>query len=420
MWGAVRNGPKPEPISISIMAAPSTDTQPEEKASEARRCSIEGLRVSPSVASNSSAGCSGTSSGVPDFNGLREALGHSDIQPGQLQLLQNVGHGSSGVVQKVLHVPSASVLALKVIAVDADEAVLKGIMLELKTLHESRHDSIVSFYGAFYREGAVHIALEYMDASLLDLGRAEGGPFAEPVLAAIARPVVQGLSYLHRELHVIHRDIKPSNILVDTAGNIKIADFGVSGNLAHTLAKCASWVGTVHYMSPERISGGSYSYDSDVWSLGITLLELAIATFPYLQSPPPRPQRLSFWDLLDFIVESPPPAPPTHFSSEFHHLITCCLQKHPHARASSTQLIEHPFVFLNAQQPLDTAAWVQSCLAKGRPRDGGALNDEATVLRGNPSSQEEADVSMDDAGSTQRCTHLTLSSEFVGHPGTTS
>jgi len=101
-----------------------------------------------------------------------------------------------------------------------------------------------------------------------------GGPLSEPVLAAITQPVLQGLAYLHRELHVIHRDIKPSNILVDTAGNIKIADFGVSGNLAHTLAKCASWVGTVHYMSPERISGGSYSYDSDIWSLGITCWSL--------------------------------------------------------------------------------------------------------------------------------------------------
>ena len=117
-----------------------------------------------------------------------------------------------------------------------------------------------------------------------------GGPLSEPMLAAITQPVLQGLAYLHRELHVIHRDIKPSNILVDMAGNIKIADFGVSGNLAHTLATCVSWVGTVHYMSPERISGASYSYDSDVWSLGITLLELAIDAFPYLKSVPHRPQ----------------------------------------------------------------------------------------------------------------------------------
>ena len=222
---AARSGFKPEPIAIPVAAAPSRNIQ----------LSLPVLD-SGQVDQGSPAG---RSVPAPDFDQLREALGHSEIQPGQLQLLQNIGHGSSGVVQKVLHMPSSSVLALKVIPVDADESVLKGILLELKTLHDSRHASIVSFYGAFYREGAVHIALEYMDASLLDLTRAEGGPLPEPVLAAITAPVLNGIVYLHRELHIIHRDIKPSNILVDTSGNIKIADFGVSGDLAHTLAKCA-------------------------------------------------------------------------------------------------------------------------------------------------------------------------------------
>uniref|UniRef100_A0A7S4I9C8 mitogen-activated protein kinase kinase n=1 Tax=Prymnesium polylepis TaxID=72548 RepID=A0A7S4I9C8_9EUKA len=380
----MRNAPKPEPISLSIWI----DAKPDCTATRTGS-------TSATVDTNA-----GPSSSIPEFNGLREALGHSEIQYGQLQLLHNIGHGSSGVVQKVLHVPSASVLALKVIAVDADEAVLKSILLELKTLHESRHASIVSFYGAFYREGAVHIALEYMDASLLDIGRAEGGPLSEPVLAAITQPVLQGLAYLHRELHVIHRDIKPSNILVDTAGNIKIADFGVSGNLAHTLAKCASWVGTVHYMSPERISGGSYSYDSDIWSLGITLLELAIASFPYLQT---TPQRLSFWDLLDCIVESPPPSPPMHFSHEFHNIITCCLQKQPDARASSSQLTGHSFLSLT--QPIDIAAWVQASLAKrSRQATNAAPSamDDATIPRAVPASQGGAEMPVDEVGITQR------------------
>ena len=147
----------------------------------------------------------------------------SEIQHTDLQVLHNIGHGSSGVVQKVLHVPSDSVLALKVIPVEADEAKRRQILLELKTLHESMHPSIVSFYGAFYREGAVHVALEYMDASLLDIGRAEGMALPEEVVAAIARPVLHGLVYMHREKHLIHRDIKPSNLLVDAAGNVKIA-----------------------------------------------------------------------------------------------------------------------------------------------------------------------------------------------------
>lgn len=293
----------------------------------------------------------------PDVHST-DLVSTSEIQPSDLQVLSNIGHGSSGVVQKVLHMPSDSVLALKVIAVEANEAKRKQILLELKTLHESMHPSIVSFYGAFFREGAVHIALEYMDASLLDLTRAAGMTLAEPILAAMTRPVIDGLAYMHRELHMIHRDIKPANILVDSGGQIKIADFGVSGELHETLAKCASWVGTVHYMSPERIQGGVYSYDSDVWSLGITLLELATRSFPYPNELDGR--RLSFWDLLDAIVESPPPTPPAHFSPEFHALITSCLQKAPEARASSTQLMSLPLILRHsgAATRAEATAWI--------------------------------------------------------------
>ena len=147
--------------------------------------------------------------------------------------------------------------------------------------------------------------------------------------------MLHGLRYLHRERHTIHRDIKPSNLLVDASGKIKIADFGVSGELGDTLAKAATWVGTVHYMSPERILGGAYAYDSDVWSFGITILELATLRFPYPPAPPAAPQqRLGFWDLLDCIVESPPPAPPATASAPLASLVTACLQKQPAARAS--------------------------------------------------------------------------------------
>ena len=252
------NGRSAAPTAISIPGAPSAD-----------------LRISAAPAAASSA------AGAADIEPLEQLLGGaSDIQHTDLQVLHNLGHGSSGIVQKVLHVPSESVLALKVIPVEADEAKRKQILLELKTLHEASHPSVVSFYGAFFREGAVHVALEYMDASLLDISRGSGQALPEAVLSAIALPVLNGLVYMHREKHIIHRDIKPSNLLVDGRGHVKIADFGVSGELHHTLAKCASWVGTVHYMSPERIQGSNYSYDSDVWSLGITLLELSTAAFP--------------------------------------------------------------------------------------------------------------------------------------------
>ena len=180
--------------------------------------------------------------------------------------------------------------------------------------------------------------------------------------------MLHGLRYLHRERHTIHRDIKPSNLLVDASGKIKIADFGVSGELGDTLAKAATWVGTVHYMSPERILGGAYAYDSDVWSFGITILELATLRFPYPPAPPAAPQqRLGFWDLLDCIVESPPPAPPATASAPLASLVTACLQKQPAARASSSALLQHPFVAAHAARPLDAGAWGAASSRSCRP-----------------------------------------------------
>ena len=363
-------GFKPEPITIPPPAASAALELPLQSA---------GLSAAGAFSDASSSCLTGTTT-TSGLEPLEQLGSTSEIQYSDLQVLHNIGHGSSGVVQKVLHVPSDSVLALKVIPVEADEAKRRQILLELKTLHESMHPSIVSFYGAFFREGAVHVALEYMDASLLDISRASAGVgIPEQVLGAIAAPVLHGLVYMHREKHLIHRDIKPSNLLVDATGHVKIADFGVSGELHETLAKCASWVGTVHYMSPERISGGTYSYDSDVWSFGITMLELATARFPYPHEHPDG-RRLSFWDLLDAIVESPPPTPPSHFSPPFHSFISACLKKEPSSRATSSQLLEHPLILgahgahhppgAGAPPPIDIAAWLRDALAALPPRSG--------------------------------------------------
>ncbi len=97
----------------------------------------------------------------------------------------------------------------------------------------------------------------------------------------MARQALAGLRHLHRELRVIHRDIKPSNMLLTSSGQLKITDFGVSGQLTNSVSQALSWVGTLTYMSPERIKGESYSFNSDVWSLGLLLVQCAIGRFPY-------------------------------------------------------------------------------------------------------------------------------------------
>ena len=134
------------------------------------------------------------------------------------------------------------------------------------------------------------------------------GRVREPPLCEIARQTLLGLRYLHAEKKIIHRDVKPSNILLNTDGSVKIGDFGVSGRLADSVAKCDSWVGTVTYMSPERISGEAYAFDSDVWSLGLSLLECATGRFPYALEEHEEngersngPKTLGFWDVLDHV-----------------------------------------------------------------------------------------------------------------------
>lgn len=301
----------------------------------------------------------GTPGGAPRVGeGGREDVAFS---LNDLQTLKVLGHGSGGTVNKALHVPSKRVVALKVITLDIKESVRKQIILELKTLYRNQSEYVVSLYDAFYTEGSIFIALEYMDGgSLADLLKASG-KVSERVLANVTTQVLRGLVYLHKSLHLIHRDIKPSNLLLNTKGKIKIADFGVSGQLAHTLSQAQTWVGTVTYMSPERISGKSYSYDSDLWSLGLTLVECALGRYPYSADAAQPGQPVSFFELLDFIVASPAPQlPKDEFSPEFCDFVEACLQKAPEERPTAAELLTHPFIKKYEKDDIDMAAWVQS------------------------------------------------------------
>lgn len=292
-------------------------------------------------------------------NSAPDAFGTFELK--DLQVIKVVGHGSGGMVQKALHVPSKRLVALKVITLDVKESVRKQIILELKTLYRTQSEYVVTFFDAFYSEGSIFIALEYMDGgSLADILRASGS-IPERILAKITTQVLKGLQYLHKSLHLIHRDIKPSNLLLNSKGEVKIADFGVSGQLAHTLSKAVTWVGTVTYMSPERISGRSYSYDSDIWSLGLTLVECALGRYPYPNnSNSIDEQQMGFWELLEFIVKAPAPSlPPDKCSPELCAFVAACLQKEPEERPTAQTLLEHPFITKYSKDTFDMAEWVQ-------------------------------------------------------------
>jgi mitogen-activated protein kinase kinase len=181
------------------------------------------------------------------------------------------------------------IMAMKEIHLELDEAKFAAIIMELDVLHRCTSPFIVDFYGAFFQEGAVYICMEYMDGGSIDKLYGDGIP--ESVLRKVALSTVMGLKTLKDDHNIIHRDVKPTNILVNTKGQVKICDFGVSGNLVASIAKTN--IGCQSYMAPERIAsggvaqaganpgGGTYSVQSDIWSLGLTIIECAMGRYPY-------------------------------------------------------------------------------------------------------------------------------------------
>ncbi|KAG8200849.1 hypothetical protein JTE90_015756 [Oedothorax gibbosus] len=311
-----------------------------------------------------------------------------------LQNLGELGAGNGGVVTKNLHGPSGLIMARKLIHLEVKPAIRNQIIRELKVLHECNSPHIVGFYGAFYSDGEINICMEYMDGGSLDLVLKKAGRIPEPILGKVTIAVLKGLNYLREKHQIMHRDVKPSNILVNSRGEIKICDFGVSGQLIDSMAN--SFVGTRSYMSPERLQGTHYTVQSDIWSLGLSLVEMAIGRYPI---PPPEPKELaavfgpkysasadqsespspssknrpssfylpygdgprimSIFELLDYIVNEPPPSVPSSvFSPEFKDLVDRCLKKNPAERADLKFLTTHAFVKRSDTEDVDFAGWV--------------------------------------------------------------
>ncbi|KAH9149059.1 hypothetical protein AeRB84_005484 [Aphanomyces euteiches] len=267
-----------------------------------------------------------------------------------LILLNELGHGASGKVYKALYLPTFKLVAVKVIRV-YDQKKRHQMLRELKSLYAnfvSLNDTgksaacqdLVMFYNAYTNPeiGSVSIVLEYMDGGSLEDLLHPGTPCSEETIAAIATSVLQGLAFLH-ENHQLHRDIKLSNILVNRAGRVKISDFGISRELESTLAEAATFTGTLLYMAPERISGGSYSYPSDIWSFGLALMACAIGKLPVTTED-------GYWGVVHAIQEQPSPRLRDYgeFSPDLCDFVDQCLEKDPLKRPPAQTLLLHPFI----------------------------------------------------------------------------
>ncbi|CAO3579455.1 unnamed protein product [Absidia cylindrospora] len=284
-----------------------------------------------------------------------------DLRPDDFTTLDELGRGNGGAVYKVLHERTSTIMARKVIHVEANINIRKQIMRELQFMHDCNSKHIVSFYGAFMNEGDISICMEFMEVGSLDNIYKKIGPIPLDVLKKITYAVVDGLSYLYDEHRIMHRDLKPSNVLVNSQGRIKLCDFGVSGQLINSVAD--TFVGTSSYMSPERIKGSPYSVKSDVWSLGIMLMELAMGRFPF---PPDGDTSLSIFEMLQHIVNEPVPEFPDDdlkYPPPLVDFVKKCLTKDADLRVTLGDLMGLEFLKTSVHEKVDLEKWAESVLA---------------------------------------------------------
>uniref|UniRef100_A0A3P8Q434 Dual specificity mitogen-activated protein kinase kinase 5 n=1 Tax=Astatotilapia calliptera TaxID=8154 RepID=A0A3P8Q434_ASTCA len=246
---------------------------------------------------------------------LKRILTNGQINAQDIHYQEQLGHGNGGTVYKAYHVHGKRVLAVKVIPLDITVELQKQIMSELEILYKCDSPYIITFFSAFFVENRISICTEFMDGGSLDVYKR----IPEHVLGRIAVAVVKGLTYLW-SLKILHRDVKPSNMLVNTRGRVKLCDFGVSTQLVNSIAK--TYVGTNAYMAPERISGEQYGIHADVWSAGISFMELALGMFPYPQIQKNQGSLMPLQLLQCIVDEDPPVLPVSQFSEKFVHFIT--------------------------------------------------------------------------------------------------
>lgn len=298
----------------------------------------------------------------------------SIVRSEEMEYGGEIGRGASGSVQEAIYKPLNLPVAVKSINVyDRDKR--RQVVNDLRVFLHDRLEQVkgnnielssnlVQVYGAYYDEGSIKILLELMDGGslrdILNMSKRSKmmAPYVEePYLANIAYQMLSGLDFIHTKKKQIHRDIKPENVLMNSLGQVKLSDFGISRQLEKTQAFSKTFVGTVTYMSPERLVGDPYSFSSDLWSVGLILIELATGEYPY-------PKTKKFIEMLQSIRNSPEPNLPDNglYSEAFRDFLTKCLQKDPSKRSSAVELMEHPWLIQNSELNLDISEWVSNLL----------------------------------------------------------
>ncbi|XP_055299890.1 dual specificity mitogen-activated protein kinase kinase hemipterous-like isoform X2 [Sitodiplosis mosellana] len=335
----------------------------------------------------------------------------------ELDDLGELGNGTSGHVVKMRHTPTNKPIAVKQMRRTNNSEEEKRIIMDIDVVLKS-HDCpyIVHCLGCFITEADVWICMELMATCFDKLTKKTHQPVPEAILGKITVATVKALHYLKTNHDVIHRDVKPSNILIDERGNIKLCDFGISGRLVDSKAKTRS-AGCAAYMAPERIDPKKPEYDirADVWSLGITLVELATGSFPY------KGCHTDF-EVLTCVLERDPPSLPNDqgFSGEFQEFVKNCLTKDYRHRPKYPELLESAFIKMYEKADVDVATWFASVMHDQQqpnntePRRQPSLVADKRFINQVPSSIESTTVPITSASSaaTTSSSHIPIYQPF--------
>jgi len=274
-----------------------------------------------------------------------------------LEEIGRLGEGAGGAVHKVRDRRTNVIMARKTIT--TREVPVKQLMRELSIAASAEHINITRWHGTYMSPSSneIKILMEFCEGGSLEgVGKRikeRGAVVGEKITGRLAEGILQGLAYLHTK-KTIHRDIKPSNILLSREGTVKLCDFGVSGELVNSIA--GTFTGTSFYMAPERICGHEYTIRSDVWSTGISLLELVQNRFPFPNDLPPI-------ELMMYITTGEPPRledePGVRWSGEMKDFVSQMLIIDSVTRPTPKNMLEHPWIINVMKQEVHMARWIR-------------------------------------------------------------